>query len=62
MKKNEKVMISILVLILLVMIGVLVLNKTKINKQDIGANINNPNAGGEVNNVGDNSKIGRAHV
>ncbi len=55
MKKNEKVMISILVLILLVMIGVLVLNKTKINKQDIGANINNPNAGGEVNNVGDNS-------
>lgn len=58
MKKNEKIMIGILVLILLVMIGVLVLNKTKINKQDIGTNVNNPNAGGEVNNAGEN-EIGR---
>lgn len=61
MKKNEKIMIGILVGILLVMIGILVLNKTKINKQGIETNINNANVDDEVNNLGVDLKedIGR---
>ena len=60
MKKNEKVMIGILVLILLVMVGILVLNKTGINRKDIGASINNPNVDDKVNNIGEGSnEIGR---
>lgn len=60
MKKNEKIMIGILVLILLVMIGILILNKVKINKQDIWIDKDNPVSSNEVNNSDNESKeLGR---
>lgn len=59
MKKNEKIMIGILVLILLVMIGILILNKVKINKQDIWIYKDNP-VSGKANNLDSTEKeIGR---
>ncbi len=50
MKKNEKIMIGILVLILLVMIGILILNKVTINKQDIWIDKDNPVSSHEIDN------------
>ena len=57
MKKNEKIMIGILVLILVVIIGILIFNKIKIRKQDIWIEENNPASSNEVNNSKELGKI-----
>ena len=49
MKKNEKIMIGILLLILVIMIGVLIFDKVIIKKQDIGMQEDNPVSSNEVN-------------
>ena len=60
MKKNEKLMIGILALILVVMIGILIFNKIKIRKQDIWIDKDNPASNNEINNIENSSKeIGR---
>lgn len=60
MKKNEKIMIGILVLLLVVMIGILIFNKIKIGKSDILIGKDNPTSSNEVNNLGSTSKeLGR---
>lgn len=57
MKKNEKIMIGILVLILLVMTGILILTKIKVKKQDIWIERDNPASSNEVNNSKELGKI-----
>lgn len=60
MKKNEKIMIGILVLISVVMIGILILTKVKIRKNDIWIDKDNPASSNEVNNLEDIPKeVGR---
>lgn len=60
MKKNEKIMIGILVLISVVMIGILIFTKIKIRKNDIWIEKDNPISSNEVNNLEDNPKeVGR---
>ena len=60
MKKNEKIMIGILVLILLVMTAILVLTKIKFRKQDILIGKDNPSSSNEINNLEENPKeLGR---
>lgn len=56
MKKNEKVMIGILVLILLGMVAILVLTKIKVRKQDIWIEKDNPTSSNEVNNLENGTK------
>lgn len=53
MKKNEKIMIGILSLILVVIIGISIFNKVKIKNQDIWIDKNNPVSNNETNNSGD---------
>lgn len=60
MKKNEKIMIGILVLILLVVTAILVLTKIKVRKQDICIERDNPASSNEINNLENSSKeVGR---
>lgn len=56
MKKNEKIMIGILVLILLVITAIFALTKIKIRKQDIWAEKNNIANSNQVNNSENNAK------
>lgn len=56
MKKNEKLMIGILALILVVMIGILIFNKIKIRKQDTWIDKDNPASSNEINNIENNPK------
>lgn len=56
MKKNEKIMIGILVLILLVITAIFALTKIKIRKQDIWAEKNNLANSNQVNNSENNAK------
>lgn len=57
MKKSEKIMIGILVLILLVMTAILVITKIKIKKQDIWVEKDNLASSNEVNNSKELGKI-----
>lgn len=60
MKKSEKIMIGILVLILLVMTAILILTKIKVRKQDICIERDNPASSNETNNLENSPKeIGR---
>ena len=60
MKKSEKIIIGILVLILLVMTAILILTKIKVRKQDICIERDNPASSNEVNNLENSSKeVGR---
>ena len=60
MKKSEKIMIGVLVLILLVMAAILFFTKIKVRKQDICIERDNPASSNEVNNLENSSKeVGR---
>ncbi|MCI8518899.1 MAG: hypothetical protein HFJ51_01940 [Clostridia bacterium] len=58
MKKNEKILIGILIFILIIMCGVLFLTKT-VQKQNVSANISDNEGKQNANGENNNENLGR---